>query len=122
MNKPEEIFEMIEKAGAESVATMREFGELQMSTWNEMMNKQMELLSSVVSSASAQVKAASEAKDLEEAVRTQVEFGRQMGEEMVEQSREAIELTQKAGESYRDFAENMVKKATEQFEAAQKAA
>ncbi len=122
MNNPQEIFEMFEKAGTDSVATMREFGELQMNTWNEMMNKQLEVFNTMVTSAGAQFKAMSEAKDVEEAVRTQVELSRQLGEEMVEKSRESLEMTQKAGEEYRAFAENIVKQTAEQFEAVKQAA
>ncbi len=122
MNKPQEIFEMIEKAGKESVNTMREFGELQMNTWNEMMNKQLELFNTVVASAGAQAQVMSEAKDMEEAVRTQVELNRQLGEEMIEKSRESLEMSQKAGEEYRAFAEGVMKQTAERFEAVKQAA
>ena len=93
-----------------------------MSTWNKLMNTQIEMLNSMMRRAEAQIKLASDAKDMESAVKAQVEINREVAEEMMKKTRESVEMAQETGEAYREWAEKAVKEVTEQVQAADKAA
>ncbi|MDJ0882073.1 MAG: phasin family protein [Gammaproteobacteria bacterium] len=122
MQNPKEALEMINKLGTSGFDSLRELGELQMSTWNKLMNTQIEMFNSMMSRAEAQIKLASDAKDMESAVKAQVEINREVAEEMMKKTRESVEMAQETGEAYREWAEKAVKEVTEQVQAADKAA
>jgi phasin family protein len=122
MQKPQEALEMINKLGTTGFDNLRELGELQMSTWNKLMDTQVEIFNSLMSRAEEQVKVATGAKDVESAVKAQVEINREVAEEMMKKTRDSVDMVQETGEAYRVWAEKAVKEVTEQVQAAEKAA
>lgn len=114
--------EMMNDMASKGYDNLRKLGELQMSTWSQLMEKQITAFNTVVDSTIAQTKAFNDAKDYQEAMTTQVELGRKLAEDMTEQTREAVELVQEAGEKYRAFAEDAVKEAKDAAEEMTKAA
>ena len=123
MNNAKETVEMMNDLGSKGYESLRQLGELQMTTWNKLMEKQMEAFNTVVDNAVAQISLANDAKDVQDVVRGQVDLNRKLAEEMVEKTRESAELVQAAGEEYRAWAEEAVKEVTEQVtKAAEQAA
>lgn len=114
MINTQQAAEMMNEMANKGYENLRQLGELQMTTWNQLMEKQMTTFNTVVESAIAQGQAMSDAKDYQEAVRSQMDLTRKLAEEMVDQTRESVELVQQAGEKYRSFAETVVKEVAEE--------
>lgn len=116
MNKAQETVEMFNDLGGKGYDNLRRLGELQMATWNGLMERQMSVFGRVVDSAVAQVKLAGEGKEPQEMLRGQMELNRQLAEQMMEAARESVELMQKNGEEFREWAEEAIKQATTEAE------
>jgi phasin family protein len=114
MNKAQETVELMNDLGSKGYDSLRQLGELQMATWNKLMEKQMTAFNTVVDTAVAQVQLASEAKDYAEALRSQADLTRKLAEDLVGQTRESVELVQGVSEEYRAWAEAAVKQASEE--------
>lgn len=117
MQNPQEALELINKLGNTGIASLRELGDLQVSTFNKLMDAQANAFNSLIARAEEQIKLATEAKDVESAVKAQVEINREVAEEMMQKTRESVEMVQETGEAYRVWAEKAVKEVTDQVQA-----
>ena len=123
MTNVKENIEMMNEMGTNSYSSLRQLGEINLATWNKLMQSQMSLVTTLMESSIDQMKLLTEAKDYHEVSRSQINLTQKMGELFVEKTRENIELTQKAGEDYRLWFEGSMANANEQFtKAAEKAA
>jgi phasin family protein len=116
MNKAQETVEMMNDLSSKGYNSLRALGEMQMAAWNGLMEKQFEAFSAVVETAVAQTQLVGEGKEPQELIREQVELNRKLAEQMIEKTRESVELVQKAGEDVRGWAEVAVKQATTEAE------
>ena len=123
MTNVKENIDMINEMGNTGYESIRALTDLNLSTWNKLMEKQMDTLNSVMENSMEQMKQLSEAKNYQDAARVQMEMGRKISEELMGKTRETVELAQKAGEEYRTLFEGNVATAKEQMtQAAEKVA
>jgi phasin family protein len=123
MTNAKENIEMINEINSKGYDSLRELSDITLKAWNLGMEKQMEIYSSLMNSSLEQVKLASEAKDYHEVVRGQMDLTRKMGEELMSNTREMVEMGQKTGEEMRAWFDSNLSSVNEQItKAAEKAA
>ncbi|MEJ2591238.1 MAG: phasin family protein [Candidatus Thiodiazotropha sp.] len=123
MTKAKESIEMINEFSSNGYDSFRQLSDITLKAWNQAMEKQMDAYSALMTSGLEQAKLISEAKDYHEIVRGQMDFTRKIGEELVNKTREAVELNQKTGEEIRVWFESSLSNVNEQVtKAVEKAA
>jgi phasin family protein len=123
MTKAKENIEMINEINSKGYDSFRQLTDITLKAWNQAIDKQIEAYTSLMNSSLEQIKLASEAKDYHEVVRSQMDLTRKVGEEMVNNTREAVEMGQKTGEEVRAWFESSLSTANEQVtKAVEKAA
>jgi len=118
MDKTQETFELFGKFGNQSLDSLKQLGELQMNAWTKLMDKQVALFNSVMDNTSKQVELVSSNKTVEEKINAQMELSRNFAENMMEKTRESVELAQETTEAYRQWADKNIETAKQQFETA----
>jgi len=123
MSKAKESIEMINEFSSNGYDSFRGLSDITLKAWNQAMEKQMDAYSALMNSSLEQIKLISEAKDYHEIVRGQMDLTRKIGEELVNKTREAVELNQKTGEEVRVWFESSLTSVNEQVtKAVEKAA
>lgn len=123
MTKAKENIEMMNEFNGKGYDSFRQLTDITLNAWNQAIEKQMETYSSLMNSSLEQIKLVSEAKDYHEVVRGQMDMTRKLGEEMVNNTREAVEMSQKTGEEVRAWFESSLSTVNEQVsKAVEKAA
>jgi phasin family protein len=123
MTNVKENIEMMNEMGSNSYSSLRQLGEINLNTWNKLMQNQMAMVTTLMESSIGQLKLMTEAKDYHEVSRSQIDLAQKLGGLFMDKTRENIELAQKAGEDYRLWFEGSMANANEQFaKAAEKAA
>ena len=123
MTNAKENIEMINEINSKGYDSFRELTDITLKAWNLGMEKQMSVYSSLMNSSMEQIKLASEAKDYHEVVRGQMDLTRKIGEELMTNTREMVEMGQKTGEEVRAWFESSLSTANEQVtKAVEKAA
>ncbi|MCP3674991.1 MAG: phasin family protein, partial [Gammaproteobacteria bacterium] len=100
-NTTKKAFETAEKIGNQSVDSLRQLGELQMNTWNNVIDQQLAIFNAIINTTSKQSELYTGTKNVEEIVRKQTELNRSLTEEIMGKTRESIEMAQNTGEEYR---------------------
>jgi phasin family protein len=123
MTKAKENIEMMNEFNGKGYDSFRQLTDITLNAWNQAIEKQMDTYSSLMNSSLEQIKLVSEAKDYHEVVRGQMDMARKLGEEMVNNTREAVEMSQKTGEEVRAWFESSLSTVNEQVsKAVEKAA
>lgn len=123
MTKAKESIEMMNEINTSGYDSFRQLTDITLKAWNQAIDTQMSVYSTLMDTSMEQIKLASEAKDYQEVVRGQMDMSRKLGEEMVSKTREAVELNQKAGEEVRAWFESSLSSVNEQVsKAVEKAA
>ncbi len=123
MTKAKENIEIMNEINGKGYDSFRQLTDITLNAWNQAIEKQMETYSSLMNSSLEQIKLVSEAKDYHEVVRGQMDMARKLGEEMVNNTREAVEMSQKTGEEVRAWFESSLSTVNEQVsKAVEKAA
>ena len=114
MNKPADNMETIRQFGVNGFEAARSLGELNLRTWEKLVEKQAETFGLFVDAGIEMVKAGSELKDLKELVNVEMNVTKQFGENLVVKSRETLQLANDARDDYRSWAEQGVEQFTKQ--------
>ena len=114
MTKAKENIEMINEINSKGYDSFRQLTDITLKAWNQAVDKQIEAYTSLMNSSLEQIKLVSEAKDYHEVVRGQMDLTRKIGEEMVNNTREAVEMSQKTGEEVRAWFESSLSSVNEQ--------
>jgi phasin family protein len=123
MTKAKENIEMINEINSKGYDSFRQLSDITLKAWNTAVDKQIAAYTNLMNSSMEQIKLVSEAKDYQEIVRGQMDLTRKIGEEMVSNTRDAVELSQKTGEEVRAWFESSLSSANEQVsKAVEKAA
>ncbi|MCG7871273.1 MAG: phasin family protein [Candidatus Thiodiazotropha lotti] len=123
MANAKESIEMINEFNTTGYDSFRQLTDISLKTWNQVMEAQINTVSSLMNTSMEQLKLVSEAKDYHEAVRGQMDLTRKLGEELMTKTREAVEMSQKTGEEVRSWYESNLATANEQIsKVAEKAA
>ncbi|MCG7897700.1 MAG: phasin family protein [Candidatus Thiodiazotropha lotti] len=123
MANAKESIEMINEFNTTGYDSFRQLTDISLKTWNQVMEAQINTVSSLMNTSMEQLKLVSEAKDYHEVVRGQMDLTRKLGEELMTKTREAVEMSQKTGEEVRSWYESNLATANEQIsKVAEKAA
>ncbi|MBV2091708.1 MAG: phasin family protein [Candidatus Thiodiazotropha sp. (ex Ctena orbiculata)] len=123
MANAKESIEMINEFNTTGYDSFRQLTDISLKTWNQVMEAQMDTVTSLMNTSMEQLKLVSEAKDYHEVVRGQMDLTRKLGEELMTKTREAVEMSQKTGEEVRSWYEGNLATANEQIsKVAEKAA
>jgi hypothetical protein len=97
--------DMINEMGTKGFESMRELGEINLRNWERMVARQMASVSLMMETGLRQAKAASEVKGYNELAKIQVEFAKELGQRMVEETRQNLKLAGDARDEYRVWLE-----------------
>ncbi|RLW71271.1 MAG: hypothetical protein B6D71_02955 [gamma proteobacterium symbiont of Stewartia floridana] len=123
MANAKESIEMINEFNTTGYDSFRQLTDISLKTWNQVMEAQMDTVTSLMNTSMEQLKLVSEAKDYHEVVRGQMDLTRKLGEELMTKTRETVEMSQKTGEEVRSWYESNLATANEQIsKVAEKAA
>ncbi|MDF1529661.1 MAG: phasin family protein [Sedimenticola sp.] len=114
-----EAFKEVGVAGFEAARTL---GELNLRTWEKLVEKQAEAFGLFVDAGIELVKTSTEQKDIKELVNAEMNVAKQFGENLVVKGREALQVANDARDDYRSWAEQGVETFTKQVNSSVKAA
>lgn len=112
--------DMINELGTKGYESMRQLGEINLRNWERMVARQMDAVSMMMESGLRQAKVASEAKGYNELAKTQVEFAKELGQRMVDETRQNLKLAGDARDEYRTWFEKGVASAKDRMSQAAK--
>jgi len=113
-----ETLNMINDATKNTFDSLRQLGELQLNTWNQIVDKQQSMFNSAVKSSIAQGELLKDAKNIQDVTTAQVDLNSKLVEDMTLQSRQSVEIIKKAGEDFQKLAEKSIKTATDKVKKA----
>ena len=121
-----EIFDSIKEANTSAYEAARTLGELNLSTWEKLAEKQIEAFNICFDASVELLKASTEIKDIkdvQELVNAEVAHVKAVSEKLVANSKETLEVANAASAEYRSLVESNVESITKKVnEAAKKAA
>lgn len=100
--------DMINELGTKGYESIRELGEINLRNWERMVARQMDAVSMMMESGLRQAKVASEAKGYNDLVKSQVDFAKELGQRMVDETRQNLQLAGEARDEYRTWFEKGV--------------
>ena len=112
MSNTTENLEMLKDLGTTGFENVRALGELNMRTWEKLIEQQMDGFGLWVNTGIKQVKLITETGDCADLVKGQTELSRLLGESLNEKGRQVLALSSEAGDEYRAWFENGVNKLT----------
>lgn len=114
--------EVMKEFGVAGFEAARSLGELNLRSWEKLVEKQTETFGLFVDAGIELVKATSELKDIKELVNVEMEVAKQFGENLIEKGRETLQVTNDVRDDYRSWAEKGVENFTKQVNKSTKAA
>ena len=118
-----ENLENVKEFATTGYETLRALTELNVRTYEKLVEKQAETFNLFVDAGIEMVKLGTEVKDPKVFVESEVELAKQLGENLVAKSRESLEIATEVRDEYQSFAEANVEAFTAKVnEVAQKAA
>lgn len=111
MNNSADNMETMKQFGVNGFEAARSLGELNLRTWEKLVEKQTETFGLFVDAGIEMVKATSELKDPKELANAEMTVAKQFGENLAVKSRETLQLANDAGDDYRSWAEQFTKQA-----------
>ena len=118
-----ENLENVQSFGTTGYETLRTLTELNVRTFEKLVEKQAETFNLFVDAGIELVKLSTEVKDAKAFVEGEVELAKQLGENLVTKSKESLEITTEVRDEYRTWVESNVEAFTAKAnEVAQKAA
>jgi hypothetical protein len=115
MANAKESIEMINEFNKSGYDSFRQLTNISLSTWNQVMETQLNSYNNLLTTGMEHIKLVSEAKDYKDVVRSQMDLTRKLGEELMTKTRETLELSQKTGEEVRSWYESNLATANEQI-------
>lgn len=125
MNEMTEIVEAIKEANTSAYEAVRTLGELNLSTWEKLAEKQVEAFNICFDAGVELLKSSVEIKDIKgvrELVNAEVIRAKDISEKLVSNSKEALEVASAASVEYRSLVESNVESITKRVSGAAKKA
>lgn len=110
-----ETYEVMIKATNDSYANLRKLAELNLSTWDKLVAKQMELMTLCLDAGSKQYEAVKDVKGADELVGNQMAMARECGEKLMAKNREMVDLLVNTREEYQGWVEESVNQVKDQL-------
>ena len=112
MSDTTENLEMLKDLGTTGFENVRALGELNMRTWEKLIEQQMDGFGLWVNTGIDQVKLITEISDYADLLQGQTALSRQFGESLNEKGHQVMALSGEVGDEYRAWFENGVNKLT----------
>ena len=112
MSDTTENLEMLKDLGTTGFENVRALGELNMRTWEKLIEQQMDGFGLWVNTGIEQVKLITETSDYADLLQSQTELSKQFGENLNEKGRQVMSFSSEVGDEYRVWFENGVNKLT----------
>ena len=122
MKTPTVNLEAMKEIGVAGFEAARSLGELNLRTWEKLVENQTAVFGLFVDAGIELVKSTTEQKDIKDLVNAEMNVAKQFGENLVVKSREALQVANDARDDYRSWAEQGVETFTKQVNSAVKAA
>jgi hypothetical protein len=113
MNNAKENLEMVKAAGTAGFESIRTLGELNLRTWEKLVEKQMDTFGLFIDTGIKQLSLSTEITDAKDLVNTQVELAKAFGESLAAKGRETVEIANSVRDEYQGWLEDGVKKLNE---------
>jgi hypothetical protein len=106
MNDPKANLELIKDFGINGYENIRSLAEINLRTWEKLVEKQMDAFGLFVDAGIDQLSANSSPQDIKGLLENQVALGKALSENIAGKSQEAVDLANQAGNEYRSWLEN----------------
>jgi len=110
-----ETFAAMNKAATDNFANLRKLTELNLSTWDKLVAKQLEMMTLCLDASSKQYEAVQGVKGVDELVGRQTEMARECGEKLMQKNRELVDLMTETRDEYQTWVESSVTQLKAQF-------
>jgi len=107
-------YEQMLKAANDNQAALRKLAELNLSTWDKLVAKQLEMMGLCFEAGSKQFASLQEAKGADEVLSKQTVMARECGEKLMAKNREMVELLTSTRDQYAQWVEASVSQVKEQ--------
>ncbi|MCW8890054.1 MAG: phasin family protein [Sedimenticola sp.] len=106
MNDPKANLELIKDFGINGYENIRSLAEINLRTWEKLVEKQMDTFGLFVDAGIEQLSANKNPQDIKGLLDNQVALGKALSENIAGKSRETVDLANQAGNEYRSWLEN----------------
>ena len=105
MNTPKENLEMMKDMASDGYESVRQLGDINLRTWNNMFEKQIDMFDTLLETGIKQIELSTAAKDPKEYLGSQVALTKDIGEKLIASGREAVSSGGEAQGEYRAWYE-----------------
>ncbi|TVO71934.1 phasin family protein [Sedimenticola selenatireducens] len=106
MNDPKANLELIKDFGINGYENIRSLAEINLRTWEKLVEKQMDAFGLFVDAGIDQIAANGNPQDIKTVLENQAALGKALSENMAVKGREAVDLASQASNEYRSWLEN----------------
>ncbi|MCW8921060.1 MAG: phasin family protein, partial [Sedimenticola sp.] len=106
MNDPKANLELIKDFGINGYENIRSLAEINLRTWEKLVEKQMDAFGLFVDAGINQLAANKNPQDIKAALDNQIALGKSLSENIAVKGRETVDLANQAGNEYRSWLEN----------------
>ncbi|WP_428623902.1 phasin family protein [Sedimenticola sp.] len=106
MKDPKANLELIKEFGINGYENIRSLAEINLRTWEQMVERQMDAFSIFVDAGIEQLSISGQSSDPKELFNSQVALSKTLSEKLANKGRDAVNLATQAGSEYRSWLEN----------------
>ncbi|WP_428634516.1 phasin family protein [Sedimenticola sp.] len=106
MKDPKANLELIKEFGINGYENIRSLAEINLRTWEQMVERQMDAFSIFVDAGIEQLSISGHSSDPKELFNSQVALSKTLSEKLANKGRDAVNLATQAGSEYRSWLEN----------------
>lgn len=106
MKDPKANLELIKEFGINGYENIRSLAEINLRTWEQLIERQMKTFGLIVDTSIEQLSASSHASDPRALFNNQIALGKSLSEGLASNGRDAVNLAAQAGNEYRSWLEN----------------
>ena len=120
MNTPKENFDMLKEMANEGYEATRELADINLRTWNTMLDKQLDMLNVWLDTGIKQIELGAEAKDYKDYLANQTTLTKEFGDRLMAGGRDAISAGSEVQNAYRAWYEKSVQSMNNYWDKAHK--
>lgn len=106
MHDPKANLDLIREFGINGYENVRSLAEINLRTWEKLIEKQMDSFNLLLNTSIEQVSVIGDTQDVSQLLNSQVALGKALGENIASNSQETIDLATEAGNEYRSWLES----------------
>ncbi|WP_428605434.1 phasin family protein [Sedimenticola sp.] len=106
MKDPKANLELIKEFGINGYENIRSLAEINLRTWEQMVERQMDAFSIFVDAGIEQLSISGQSSDPKELFNSQIALSKTLSEKLANKGRDAVNLATQAGSEYRSWLEN----------------